>query len=171
MTRLLTLSLSVLCLFALLSAPVLGQETTGGIQGTVKDPTGAVIPGATVEVSGPALIGKKTVTSDAAGFYRIEQLPPGAYTVAVTAQGFAGQTLSDLDIRTGGLPTFNITLQLGAVQQSVTVEASNAPEALDVTLSKVQTVISEDVLTAIPKSRSYQSLIPFAPGARQEPLT
>src|SRR5262249_46055665 len=76
-----------------------------------------------------------------------------------------------LDVKTGGLPTVNVTLQIGGVQQEVTVEATAVPEAIDVTLSKVQTVIPEEVVTAIPKSRSFQSLIPFAPGARQEPLT
>src|SRR5262249_4554218 len=88
-----------------------------------------------------------------------------------TAPGFTTQTLRDLDVMTGGLPTMNITLQLGQVQQEVTVEVSSAPAAIDVTLSKVQTVIPEEVVTAVPKSRSFQSLIPFAPGARQEPLS
>src|SRR5690349_7150654 len=52
--------LGVLCLLILLSAPLFAQETTGGLQGTIKDPSGAVVPGATIDVAGPALIGKKT---------------------------------------------------------------------------------------------------------------
>ena len=54
-----------------LSLSALAQETTGGIQGTVKDPQGAVIPGATVEVSSPALIGKKSAITDSGGFFHI----------------------------------------------------------------------------------------------------
>src|SRR5438067_3736232 len=162
---------SLLCLVVFVSARLFAQETTGGIQGTVKDPTDAVIPGATVEITSAALLGKKTVVSDAGGFYHFAQLPPGSYAITVTAPGFAPQTLRNLDVKTGALPTVNVTLQVGAVQQDVTVEVSAAPEAIDVTLSKVQTVVTEDIFTAIPKSRSYQSVIPFAPGARQEPLS
>src|SRR5438552_16162194 len=87
-----------------------GQESTGGIQGTVKDPTGAVIPGASVEVTGPALIGKKTATTDTGGFYHFEQLTPGNYTITVNAAGFGEQTQSNLQLSTGALPTLNFSL-------------------------------------------------------------
>src|SRR5213593_5314392 len=76
------------------------QEPTGGIQGTVKDPQGAVIPGATVEVSSPALIGKKTATTDSGGFFHMEQLPPGVYSITVNAAGFAPATQNNLELRT-----------------------------------------------------------------------
>src|SRR5437870_13779207 len=81
----------LICVLAF-SGSALAQEVTGGIQGTVKDPQGAVIPGATVEVSSPALIGKKTATTDSGGFFHIEQLPPGVYSISVNAPGFAPQT-------------------------------------------------------------------------------
>src|SRR5215468_502632 len=58
-------TLNVICVVGLLSAPLFAQETTGGVQGTIKDPTDAVIPDATIEVSGPSLIGKKVAMSDA----------------------------------------------------------------------------------------------------------
>src|SRR6266566_6642997 len=144
------------------------QETTGGIQGTVKDPQGAVIPGATVEVSSPALIGKKSATTDAGGFYHFEQLPPGIYSINVNAPGFAPQTQGSLQVTTGSLPTVNFSLQVGAITQEVSVSAEAA--VIDITQSKVQTNVPVEILTAIPKSRSFQSVIPFAPGARQEPL-
>ena len=95
------------------SAPA--QEVTGGIQGTVKDPQGAVIPGATVEVSSPALIGKKTVTTDSGGYFHFDQLPPGVYSIAVNAAGFAPQTQGNLELRTGALPTVAITMQVGGI--------------------------------------------------------
>jgi len=163
-------TLSVICLVAVLSLPAFAQETTGGLQGTIKDPSEAVIPSATVEVTGPSLIGKKSTVSDSGGFFRIDQLPSGVYTVTVTFPGFATKTLNNLEIKTGELPTINLVLQVGAAQ-AVSVDVSTTAEVLDVTLSKVQTIISEDILTAIPKGRSYQSVIPFAPGARQEPLS
>src|SRR5258705_8562086 len=66
---------------------VLAQETTAGIQGTVKDPSGAVISDATVEVSGPALIGIKKIQTDQ-GYFRFANLPSGTYTLTVTVSGF-----------------------------------------------------------------------------------
>ena len=57
------------------------QETTGGLQGTVKDPSGAVVPGALVTVTTPTLVGSKEVITDAAGYYRFANLPPGNYTI------------------------------------------------------------------------------------------
>ena len=101
-----------ICLLAC-SLSASAQETTGGIQGTVKDPQGAVIPGATVEVSSPALIGKKTATTDSGGFFHIEQLPPGTYSISVNAVGFAPATRGNLELRTGALPTIGFTMQVG----------------------------------------------------------
>src|SRR5215831_774760 len=75
--------LGLLIYVLMFSIRVSAQETTGGVQGTVKDPQGAVIPGATVEVTSPALIGKKTATTDSGGFYHFEQLPPGVYSITV----------------------------------------------------------------------------------------
>src|SRR5437016_774499 len=152
MSKKISLGLSICVLAFSLSAPA--QETTGGIQGTVKDPQGAVIPGATVEVSSPALIGKKTATTDSGGYFHFEQLPPGIYSVSVNAAGFGPATQSNLQLTSGGLPTLNITLQVGAITQEVNVSAEGlAP--VDVTQSKVSTSVTEDVLKDIPKSRSF----------------
>src|SRR5437016_4858288 len=161
--------LIALCMtLGLLIVPALAQETTGGVQGTVKDPQGAVVPGATVEVTSPALIGKKTATTDSGGYFHFAQLPPGIYSISVNAPGFAPQTQGNLELRTGALPTVAFTLQVGGITQELTVSAEAS--VIDITQSKVQTNVSEEVLTAIPKLRSFQSVIPFAPGARQEPL-
>src|SRR5256885_12577440 len=151
-----------------LSLAAFAQETTAGVQGTVKDPQGAVVPNATVTVQGPALIGQKTSTTDSAGNYHIEQLPPGVYTLTVNAAGFGQLTQKDLKLETGALPNVNVTLKIGQAEQ--TVEVSAEAQFVDVTQSKVQTNVTQDILAGIPKGRSFQSVIPFAPGARQEPL-
>jgi len=75
-------------LLVLLGGNALGQETTGGLQGTVKDPSGAVVQNARVEVTASTLVGNKVIATDATGYYRFANLPPGDYTVTVTAQGF-----------------------------------------------------------------------------------
>jgi len=162
------LTFTALLAMVLFCVSAFAQETTGGIQGTVKDSSGAVINGATVTVSGPALIGTQTSTTDSAGNYRFSQLPPGTYEINVTAAGFGNNKQSGLKLETGALPILNITMKPGS--ESTTVEVNEESPAVDVTQSKVQTNVVHEVLDNIPKGRSFQSLIPFAPGARQEPL-
>ena len=73
-------------LIALLILPcAFAQETTAGLIGTVKDPSGSVMANATVEVSGPALIGTRKVQTDVGGNFRFAELPPGQYALTVTA--------------------------------------------------------------------------------------
>ncbi len=162
--------LTITALFALLllCLSAFAQETTGGIQGTVKDPQGAVISGATVTATSPALIGSQTSTTDGAGNYRFAQLPPGTYDLNVSAKGFGVSKQAGIKIEVGALPIINITLKLGA--EATTVDVNEESPAVDVTQSKVQTNVTSEVLAGIPKGRSFQSVIPFAPGARQEPL-
>src|SRR5258708_7714382 len=80
----------VASLLLILSAA--GQETTGGLQGTVKDPSGAVVPNAKVVVTTSTLVGEKEVSTNDSGYYRFAKLPPGNYTVTVTASGFEDKT-------------------------------------------------------------------------------
>jgi len=152
----------------LLLGVAFAQETTGSVQGLVKDPSGAVVTGATVEVSGPALLGTKKATTDAGGFYRITNLPPGVYTVAVTASGFAPTKRSNLQVAPGRTDTIDIAMTVGSAEQVVEVSADAT--LVQPTESKAQVNISNEVITSIPKGRSYQSLIAFAPGASAEPL-
>jgi len=161
-------SVFVFVLLLVFSSAAVAQETTGGIQGVVKDQQGAVVPSATIEATSPSLIGKKTVITDSSGFYHIEQLPPGVYSIIVNAPGFAPQTQTNLQLNAGLLPTVNITLQVGAVTQEVSV--STEATLIQISQSKVQTSVPEIAVAGLPKARSFQSLIPLAPGARQEPL-
>jgi hypothetical protein len=162
-------SLNRMVLMTLLIAPAaLGQETTAGIQGSIKDPTGAVIANATVEVYGSNMIGTRKVQSDDSGNYRITALPPGTYTLSATAAGFRTHKQSGIGLTVGRLPVIDITLVVGAVAE--TVEVTGAAPIVDTTSSKVAVTVDRAALDALPKSRSFQSVIPFAPGARLEPL-
>src|SRR5258708_3366036 len=153
--------------FLLLPA-AFGQETTAGVQGVVKDPTGAVIPKASVEVSSPALIGVKKLESDASGYYRFVNLPPGTYLVTVSAAGFRTSKTS-VDLAVGHLPSVDFRLEIGSATE--TVEVASDAALIDLTQSKVQTNISDKSLMNLPtQSLSFQSVIQFAPGARSEPL-
>ena len=73
----------------LLGANVLGQETTGGLQGTIKDPSGAVVPKAEIVLTGTSLVGSKNSETDNSGYYRFANLPPGIYTLTAKAAGFS----------------------------------------------------------------------------------
>jgi len=144
------------------------QETTAGIQGTVKDAQGGTVPGATVEVTSPALIGKKEVKTDSTGVYRFTNLPPGEYTLTITAPNFRTYKRTGIDLSAGRLPTIDVQLEIGITSQ--VVEVSAAAPIVDVTESKAAVTVTRDILDVMPKGRSFQSVIPFAPGARQEPL-
>jgi carboxypeptidase family protein len=144
------------------------QETTAGMQGVVKDASGAVVSKATVEVSSNTLIGAKSLTTDSSGYYHFTNLPPGQYTLSVSAPGFRHYQQTNILLETGHLPTVDVTLAVGGATE--TVEVSSEAELIDLTQSKVQTNITTDILTNVPKGLSYQSVIQFAPGARTEPL-
>jgi hypothetical protein len=160
----------VLCLLlvALSATFAVAQETTAGLQGTVKDPQGAVVSKATVEVSSPELVGVKKLETDSTGYYRFSNLPPGEYTITVTAAGFRSVKRTGIMLDVGKLPSIDIALQVGGQEQ--TVEVSGEAPVIDVTQTKVQTTINQQALDEIPKGRSFQSVIALAPGARNEPL-
>lgn len=158
----------LLLITALSTILAVAQETTGGLQGTVKDTSGAVIPAAEVTVSGASLIGNKVAKSDSAGYFHFANLPPGAYTVEVTAKGFSTLKREGIVIEVGHLPSLDLALQVGGSEQVVEVVENAAP--IDVTTTRTITNITQDVITNAPKGRSFQSVIQYAPSARNEPL-
>ncbi len=144
------------------------QETTAGFQGVVRDPSGAVVAGATLEITGPALIGSRKVTSDSGGNYRFVALPPGTYDMTVTASGFRTYKQTGIELQVGRLPSIDVQLAVGSVTETVVV--SGVAPVVDTTQSKVAVTVSSEILEMVPKGRSFESLISFAPGSRQEPL-
>ena len=156
------------CTFVPLQQTAYCQETTGGLQGTVKDPTGAVVPNATVTVTTPTLVGVKTATSDSAGYYHFANLPPGTYTITVMAKGFDTLKRTGIVLEVGHLPTIDIPLKVGAA--SSVVEVTSEGPMIDETTTTTLTNIPQQALANLPHGTSYQSVIQFAPAARQEPL-
>src|SRR5258706_9613703 len=149
-------SLAPKLLWLLIAACILScafaQETTAGLQGTLKDPTGAIITGATVEVAGPALIGTKKVQTDSSGYFRFANLPPGPYTITVTSPGFRTYK-QNITLEVGHLPSLEISMAVG--QLTETVEVSEQAAMIDVSQSKVQTNIPSATLENLPKGRSF----------------
>jgi outer membrane receptor protein involved in Fe transport len=162
--------LVAVCLFTMLIlvASVFAQETTGGLQGTVKDPSGAVVPRAQVVLTGTSLAGAKSQDSDNGGQYHFANLPPGVYTVTVKAQGFSELKREGIAIEIGHLPTLDLTLAVGAA--GTVVEVSGAAPVIDVTTNTNQTNLTSETLNDTPHGYSFQSVIQYAPMARNEPL-
>src|SRR5262249_1170417 len=106
------------CMFA--------QETTAGVQGTVRDATGASIPSPILEIPGPALIGTRKVETDTGGNYRIAALPPGTYLMTVSAKGFRTARQGNIDLAVGRLPNLDIKLEIGTVTETVEVASVGA---------------------------------------------
>jgi Carboxypeptidase regulatory-like domain len=144
------------------------QETTGGLQGTLKDGTGAVLPNVSVDVTSPSLVGGKATTTDKQGNYRFTNLPPGPYVVTARSKGFTTVRREGLIIEVGHLPTIDLTLAVGG--ETTVVEVSAESPVIDVTSTSTLTNITQDVIDLVPHGQSFQSVIQFAPSARQEPL-
>ncbi|QEE30112.1 TonB-dependent receptor [Terriglobus albidus] len=156
-----------LLVFAIVAVPAaFAQETTGAIQGTVTDPTGAVVADAVVTATSDKLIKPVTVRTDSHGFYRLSALPPGTYAIAVEGSGMKAKA-TNLTLNAGDLPNLNLKVAVGA---ETIIDVTDSIAMVDTTQSKVETTIDSQILSEIPKGRSFQSVIPFAPGARQEPL-
>ena len=147
---------------------VLAQETTGGLQGSVKDASGAVVAGAHVQITGANLAGSKALDTDSSGYFRFANLPPGTYTLTASAKNFKTVKREGLAIETGRLPTVDVTLEVGTTAE--VVEVTGAAPVIDVTTNTNQTNLSTDVLDNAPHGISFQSVIQFAPMARAEPL-
>jgi hypothetical protein len=152
-----------------LQQPAYSQETTGGLQGTVKDPAGAVVAKATVTLTGTTMIGGKELVTDTSGYYRFANLPPGTYTIIVKAQGFQTYKREGVNVDMGRLPTVDVGLQIGTA--ATTVEVTAAAPVIDTTTTENLTDINAQSLENLPTGISFQSVIQFAPMARNEPLS
>src|SRR6186713_3190073 len=113
----------LLLVLGLVSVPRAGAaQVLGSVAGTVSDPSGAVLPGVTVEASSPALIEKvRTAVTDGAGQYRIINLPPGSYVITFTLAGFSTVRREGVDVSINVTSTIDADLRVGQVQETVTV--------------------------------------------------
>jgi|SoiMethySBSTD1v2_1073268.scaffolds.fasta_scaffold00348_46 carboxypeptidase family protein len=132
------------------------------ITGVVKDASGGVLPGATVEASSPVLIEKvRTVVTDANGQYRIVDLRPGTYTLTFSLQGFGTVKREGIELAGNFVATINGDLKVGSLEETITVTGESP--IVDVQSTRTQSIIDKEVLAAIPSSRNVvgiQSIIP-----------
>lgn len=149
--------------FGVLWPAISFAQSTGIIGGVVKDASGAVLPGVTVEAASPALIEKvRTATTDGSGQYKIVDLAPGDYTVTFTLTGFSASKREGVELSAGFTSTINADLRVGALEETITV-AGQSP-MVDVQNTRQQTTIKRDVIDVLPIAKSAQSFATFVPG-------
>ena len=158
--RRVTKVLAVLAWLALLPAAAFAQGT---ITGTVRDTSGAVLPGVTVEAASPALIEKsRSVVSDGSGQYRIVDLRPGAYAVTFTLPGFNTVKRDGVELQGSFVASINAEMKVGAVEETITVTGETP--LVDVQSTTKQRVLTNEVINTLPTGRLYQSLGQLVPG-------
>jgi hypothetical protein len=163
----------VVALAACLGAAPSIAYAQAAIAGVVKDASGAVLPGVTIEASSPALIEKtRSAVSDGTGQYRIENLRPGIYTVRFALSGFS--TVAREGVELSGLSTVSVNadLRVGSLEETVTVTGESP--VVDLQSAQRQTVLSNDVIKAIPTAGSYNALLVLVPallGGQQDVST
>src|SRR2546426_3913502 len=155
----------VLTLALLFAATAHSQSLSSGtIGGVVKDQSGAVLPGVTVEAASPALIEKvRTAVSDDQGVYRIVDLRPGAYTVTFTLPGFGTFRREGVELTTGFTATVNADMKVGALEETVTV--SGAAPLVDTQNVNQQRVFGRTLVEQLPSSPTINQYATLIPGA------
>jgi hypothetical protein len=155
----------VVCTLTFLPSIARAQAvTTGSIAGLVRDTSGAVLPGVTVEAGSPALIEKvRTAVTDGEGRYNIVDLRPGAYAVTFTIAGFSTLRREGITISAGFAATVNADMRVGAVEETITV--TGATPIVDTQNVRQQTVISDELLAALPSGgKGFSGIARLVPG-------
>src|SRR5688572_22767724 len=151
---------AVLCCALLMPTALYAQAS---ITGTVKDTSGAVLPGVTVEASSPELIEKvRNSVTDATGQYRIENLRPGTYAVTFTLTGFSTVRREGVELAGSATFTINADLRVGTLEETITVTGESP--IVDVQTARRESVVARDVITALPTAGGYSSILSLAPG-------
>lgn len=133
------------------------------ISGVVRDASGAVLPGVTVEAASPALIERvRAVVTDGAGQYRIVDLRPGTYSVSFTLPGFSTLRRDGIELTGSFNATANAELRVGALEETITVTGETP--VVDVQSTTAQRVMSAEVIAAIPAGRSHLNYSVLIPG-------
>jgi hypothetical protein len=176
-------TVSVILLVLCFSASIFGQETTGGIEGTIKDPAGAVVPNVTITVANAGAVASGTTTTGAGagfrrvvttndeGFFRLLQVPPGTFDIVTTpSAGFAEARYENVVVTLGQTTHLQITVNPGTTTTTVDVAVSDSPP-VDTTNNAIQTSITAQEIELIPKTTGFTGILKTIPGARPESRT
>ncbi len=155
--------LKVVFLCASLVVPSIAYAQAS-ITGLVRDSSGAVLPGVTVEAASPVLIEKvRTAVTDGSGRYQLIDLRPGAYTITFTLAGFNAARREGVTLTGSAASVVDAELRVGAVEETVTVTGESP--TVDVSTSSRQAVLSADTIDALPTARNFVTLARMIPAA------
>src|SRR5437764_780708 len=150
----------------LCASPAVAQITQGRLTGVVTDAQGAVLPGATVTATSPALIGQQTTVTQPDGRFLFPALPTGTYKLVFELAGFRTFTRENLQVSLG--QTISVDAQLGLASLSENVTVAAASPVVDVTTTKVGTSLKGQELIAVPNSTDVWGALSEAPGIRMQ---
>jgi hypothetical protein len=152
------LALAVLCL----TLPAVAAAQS--IAGSVRDSSGAVLPGVTVEAASAALIEKsRSVVTDSNGQYQIIDLRPGSYTITFTLPGFTTVVRPDVSLSGSGATTINAELRVSGVQETITVTGESPVVDVQTSTTREQ-VLDDEFVRSLPASRGYGNYLAGVPG-------
>ena len=153
-------ALVVVTLLVLIPAAAFAQAS---ITGVVRDASGAVLPGVTVEAASPALIEKiRTVVTGVDGRYRVVDLRPGAYTVTFTLTGFSTVRREGLELSGSLTATVDADMRVGGVEETITV--TGATPLVDVQSVQRQWVLDKEIIDTLPTGRTTINVAVLIPG-------
>jgi hypothetical protein len=158
-------TLATMLVAALVAWPAMAQEQRGSLEGIVKDASGAVLPGVTVEAKAATGVTLSAVTDDA-GAYRFPSLPPATYIVTATLSGFQTRSVDEVHVRLGQVKKVDFAMPLAGVTETVQVTAESP--IIDVRQPSRQANIRNEMVELLPKGRDFTTLVTQAPGANEE---
>ncbi|HUU35289.1 MAG TPA: carboxypeptidase-like regulatory domain-containing protein, partial [Vicinamibacterales bacterium] len=157
-------SLFALLVIAATALPASAQNDLGRLTGIVADTQGAILPGATVTATSPALIGTQVAVAESDGRYRFPSLSPGTYTLTFELSGFQTTRRENIVLRLGQTLNVDIQLALATLQETVTVSAESP--VVDVSSTKIGSEFGSEKLAAIPSATDLWATLSQAPGVR-----
>ena len=165
MTRLSAVFGSICVLaFASLAAAQTTSATTGAMNGTVTDNTKSVLPGVTVTISSPSMMGTRTDITNEQGQYRFAAVTPGEYKVTFDLQGFANVVHEGVRVTLGFTATVNVEMELASQRETITVVGSSP--VVDTSATKVTTNYDAQQMSNLPNARDYAGLMSTTPAVK-----
>jgi hypothetical protein len=152
----------LLAFLAVASLAFAQGPTSGSVNGTVSDNTGAVLPGVSVTAASTVLLGTQAATTNEQGIYRFPSLAPGTYKLTFELPGFSTLIRDGIIVNIGFAATVNVQLSVATVQETVTV--SGASPVVDVQNTNIQNSFTAEMMRNLPNARDIWSLIAEAPG-------
>jgi hypothetical protein len=158
----------IILVLGLTGAYLPAQVPTGKIFGTVTDEEGNPLPGVVVEATSPKLVGTGAAISDENGVYRIFALTPGIYKVTFSLQGFKTVTRDGIIVEVEQSVKLNVSLELGALEEEVTVIGQSP--LIDVKNTVKGVTMTREVFELLPRGRDFDTLVGAVPGVQNEPM-